>query len=107
NVEIIVKQVNNVLVVPTSAIHTVGTLSYVYVLKNGKEVETRVTLGASGDAETQITSGLSVGAVVVIASLRATVPSGTSSPFGFPGGGGGGGRFTRVGGSGGAVVFGG
>ena len=42
DVEIVVTQVNNVLVVPTTAVHTIGTASFVYVLKNGKEVEQQV-----------------------------------------------------------------
>ena len=58
DVEIVVTQVNNVLVVPTTAVHTVGTASFVYLLKNGKEVEQQVVAGASGGAYTQVKSGL-------------------------------------------------
>jgi hypothetical protein len=107
DVQLVIRQVNNVLVVPTSAVHTVGTSSYVDLLKNGQEVQQTVTVGASGGTYTQIVSGLKSGQEVVIASLRATVPSGTSGSgtlgrggfgggSGFPGGGGGG-AFTRGG----------
>ncbi len=106
DVELVIRQVNNVLVVPTSAVHTLGTSSYVDVLTKGKEVQQTVTIGASGGTYTQIVSGLKSGQEVVIASLRSTVPSGTSgsgtfgrggfgSGGGFPPGGGAG--FTRSG----------
>jgi membrane fusion protein, macrolide-specific efflux system len=115
SIELIIRQVNNVLEVPTSAVHTLGTASFVYVLKNGKEVDTPITIGATGDAETQVVSGLKSGQLVVIASLTATVPSGTGGATGgftrFGGGGlgGGGGGFGGggFGGGGGAVRVGG
>jgi hypothetical protein len=107
DVELVIRQVNNVLVVPTSAVHTAGTSSYVDVLKKGKEVQQTVTVGATGEPYDQILSGLKSGQEVVIASLSSTVPSSTSgsttrgfggSGFGGPGGfTGGGGAFTRGG----------
>ena len=78
DVEIVMSQVNNVLVVPTTAVHTVGTTSFVDLLKNGKEVEQPVTAGASGGAYTQVMSGLKSGQEVVIASLSRRIPSSTS-----------------------------
>jgi membrane fusion protein, macrolide-specific efflux system len=94
DVEIVVTQVNNVLVVPTTAVHTVGTTSFVYLLKNGKEVEQPVVAGASGGAYTQVTSGLKSGQEVVIASLSSRIPSSTSGgTTGFGGRGLGGGGF--------------
>jgi multidrug efflux pump subunit AcrA (membrane-fusion protein) len=106
-VEIIVRQSTNVLVVPTTAVHTVGTSSYVYLLKNGKEVEQTVTIGAEGTPYTQITSGLKSGQEVVIASLSSSLSTGSGTTgtgrTGFGGGlGGGAGGF-----GGGAGGFGG
>jgi multidrug efflux pump subunit AcrA (membrane-fusion protein) len=87
NVDIITKQVNNVLVVPTSAVHTVGSTSYVEVLKKGKESRQVIGVGASSGTETQVTSGLKSGQQVVIAALRASSGSSGNSTSGFPGGG--------------------
>ena len=93
-VELVTRDVANVLVVPTSAVHTEGTTSYVYLLKGGKEVQQTIGVGAVGTSETQVTSGLKSGQEVVIASLSARVPSSGSSSSGFSGRGGfGGGGF--------------
>ena len=108
DVEIIVRQATNVLVVPTTAVHSLGTSSYVDLLKNGKEVEQTVTIGAEGSPYTQITSGLKEGQEVVIASLSATIPSSTGTGTGravFGGGGFGGGGFGGGGGLGGGGGF--
>ena len=96
DVELVIRQVNNVLVVPTSAVHTAGTSSYVDILKKGKEVQQTVTVGATGEPYDQILSGLKSGQEVVIASLGSTVPSSTQrfdhpwlrrcGGFGGPGG---------------------
>jgi membrane fusion protein, macrolide-specific efflux system len=102
DVEIIVSQVTNVLVVPTTAVHSVGTSSFVYLLKDGKEVAQPVTVGATSGTYTQIKSGLKSGQEVVIASLSSRIPSSTSGS-GFGGRGG----FGGLGGGGGAVFFGG
>jgi len=109
-VEIIVRQATNVLVVPTTAVHTLGTSSYVYLLKSGKEVEQTVTVGAVGSPYTQITSGLKSGQDVVIASLSSaslSTGSGTTGTgravFGGGGLGGGAGGFGGGGGFGGAA----
>jgi uncharacterized membrane protein YgcG len=109
DVELVIRQVNNVLVVPTSAVHTVGTSSYVDVLKNGKEQEVKVTVGATGEPYDQILSGLKSGQEVVIASLSSTVPSSTSGAStrggGLGGGGGFGGGGGGFGGGGGGGTF--
>jgi macrolide-specific efflux system membrane fusion protein len=85
--------VGNALYVPSAAITTTGTVSTVEVLKNGKETQQRVTTGLVGNSDSQITSGLTAGEVVVeptvsVASTGAASTSSTSS--GFPGGGSGG-----------------
>ena len=117
DVSIVVSQVTNVLVVPTTAVHTVGTGSFVDMLKNGKEVAQPVTTGATSGEYTQIKSGLKSGQEVVIASLSRSTTSGSGTTgggfagrggFGGLGGGGsvaseaggGGAFFTRGGGGG-------
>lgn len=102
---IIVLQRSGVLTLPSSAVHSVGTASYVYELKNGKEVEHTVGVGAVGTTSTQITSGLKSGTKVVLANLSQSISTGSnstgSSRFGGFGGFGGlgGGGFTGGGGS--------
>jgi multidrug efflux pump subunit AcrA (membrane-fusion protein) len=68
----------NVLVLPTAAVHTDGTSSYVYVLSAGNEARKAVTVGSQGSDTTQITSGLTSGEEVVETVVTATVP-GTST----------------------------
>jgi HlyD family secretion protein len=95
---------DNVMTVPTSAVHRSGTTTYVETLTNGKPVRRTVKIGAVGAALTQIRSGLSDGQRVVLANLGAAVPSsstnltsgsGLSSRFG---------NGTQVGGGSGPVV---
>ena len=93
---IITKIDNNVLLVPTSAIQTVGTSSTVRVLNNGKITTVPVTTGDSSGSQTAITSGLSEGETIVTSVVSAT--AGSTSPFsGTLGGGGGGAVFRAVG----------
>jgi hypothetical protein len=101
---IIVLQRANVLTVPSSAVHTLGTSSFVYELHAGKEVEHTVGVGAVGTTLTQITSGLKAGTNVVLANLSLPVTTGsTGLGSGFTGGGLGGlgGGLGGFGGSGG------
>ena len=113
NVSVIVASADNVLELPTSAITTTGRLSTVTLLKNGKQTTQTVTTGLAGDTDTQITSGLSAGDVVVEPSVTADAapvpvaparaPAASGGGAGFFGGGGGGapgrrrGTFTRGG----------
>lgn len=105
---IIVLERSGVLTVPSSAVHTVGTASYVDELKGGKEVEHAVTVGAIGTTLTQITSGLTSGTKVVLANLSQSISSGSTNTtstgtgrFGGFGGFGGGGLGGLGGGFGG------
>ncbi len=107
NVTVVTKTVPNALTVPTSAIHTIGARSFVFVPSGKGEKRVVVTLGASGGGLTQVTSGLKAGQSVVIANRSAALPTlatGTRA-FGkraFGGGGGlGGGAFGGGGGLGG------
>ena len=110
---IITKVDDNVLLVPSAAVQTVGTASTVKVMKNGQISTASVVIGDTSDSQTVITSGLSEGDTVVTSVISPTTTSATtsSSPFsgglrlgGF-GGGGGGGATTR-GGAGGAAAAG-
>ncbi|HUZ89611.1 MAG TPA: efflux RND transporter periplasmic adaptor subunit [Candidatus Acidoferrales bacterium] len=107
NVSVTVVNTPDVLVAPNSAISTIGTASYVTVLgRDGKtKTRTRVELGAVGDTTTQVTSGLSSGARLVLPSLALTT-GGTGARGAGRGGvlgglGGGGGLGVGSGGGGG------
>ena len=92
---LIYKQLADVLLVPTIALHRAsdGSESVNKVI-NGKVETTTVKVGPSSGAETQVTSGLSVGDVIQIQVAR-------------PGAGTGGGSTTRTGTFGGGGGFGG
>jgi macrolide-specific efflux system membrane fusion protein len=95
---IITKVDDNVLLVPSAAVQTVGTASTAKVLKNGQVSTVTVQTGDTSDSQTVITSGLSEGETVVtsVISTATTTSSTGTSPFsgglrlgGFGGGGGG------------------
>jgi macrolide-specific efflux system membrane fusion protein len=103
---IITKVDDNVLLVPSAAIQTVGTTSTVKVLKNGQVLTVTVQTGDMSGSQTVITSGLNEGDVVVTNTIStATTSTATTSPFsgglrlGSFGGGGGGGGAARGGAS--------
>jgi multidrug efflux pump subunit AcrA (membrane-fusion protein) len=90
-VSIVVLQRTDVLTVPTSAVHNVGSRSVVDVLQGGKSVARPVTTGATDAARTEITSGVNPGDQVILANLNASVPSNNTTRPGGAGGFGGGG----------------
>jgi multidrug efflux pump subunit AcrA (membrane-fusion protein) len=91
SLSIVVGHSVNALSVPTSAVHSVGTLHTVTVLSGGKPTTVRVELGTTGAERTVITSGLKAGQVVVLAALGAAIPSAGTNTGQFGGGGLGGG----------------
>ena len=101
---IITKVDDNVLLVPSAAVQTVGTTSTVRVLKNGQVSTVSIQTGDTSGSQTVITSGLSEGETVVTSVISTTTTTSTgSSPFsgglrlgGFGGGGGGGGAATTT-----------
>jgi hypothetical protein len=102
--------VGNVLAVPTSAVQSLGTRSYVETLSDGTLARKVITVGMVGDVYTQVLSGLHAGESVVLADYAAPVPSSNTDTLGglagFGGAGfGGAGTFRErvVGGAGGAV----
>jgi hypothetical protein len=102
SVSIIVKQLDNVLAVPTLALSSSGGKTVVTVQKNGKNTTVPVTIGTVYGAETQITAGLKDGDVIVMPSFSGTGTGTTGTGTGgrgFGGGfGGGGGGFGGGGG---------
>jgi len=99
DVSIIVKQLNNVVEVPTAALTYNPTSGQATVteVKNGKDVTVDVTVGQAADGETQITSGVSSGDSIVERVFKFTGGAGRTGGAGITGG------FTR----GGAGGFGG
>src|SRR5262249_47271145 len=91
------------LIVPTSAVHTLNNFHFVTVLQGHTTSNVRVEVGVVGPENTQITSGLQAGQVVVLADLKQAVPS--SNIANRFGGGGLGGALTGggLGGGGGFV----
>ena len=106
-VSITLADVSDAMTVPTSAVEGIGAASFVTVLQRGKPETVRVSVGATGPVDTQITSGLSVGEQVVLADLSTPLPTNTN-PFAsrsLTGGGGGfGGARTGVGAAGGRAA---
>ena len=72
NVSIVVEQRDNILLVPNRAVKTSGKQKTVTVLKDGKSTQVTVTLGLSGDTQSEVTSGLNEGDVVVIQQTTTT-----------------------------------
>ena len=96
DVVLIVKQVTDVLSVPTRSLHTEGGATVVYRQVGGERVSTPVGVGTAVGPTTQITSGLHDGDQVEVAAAR----SGGTGGGGQRRGGGAGGRGTGGGGSG-------
>lgn len=70
------------VVVPTSAVRSLGTRSLVEVLNGGTVQPALVTVGVRGPLRTQVLSGLEVGQRVVLADLSSTVTSDSSTTTG-------------------------
>ncbi|MDH2430383.1 HlyD family efflux transporter periplasmic adaptor subunit [Sphaerisporangium sp. TRM90804] len=94
--QVVVAKADDALTVPTAAVRTAGGQSTVTVLRDGRQVTTRVEVGVKGDSTTEIRSGLAEGDQVV----RGTPGTGGQLQGGFPGGGFPGGG-VRIGGGGG------
>jgi HlyD family secretion protein len=89
-VTITVKQINNVLLVPSRAVRLVNNQLVVYVLSNGQPQEVNVTLGASSDTMSEVvSSNLKAGDLIILnpPSTLFTRPSSNGSGGGGLGGG--------------------
>lgn len=99
DVSIIVRQLSNILTIPTQALHTSGAQTIVYESRGGHQVSKAVTTGVTSGAQTQIVSGLTAGEQVVVpvtaggGTARARTTGGAATRGGFGGGGFGGGGF--------------
>lgn len=102
SVDVVINQVVHVLTVPTSAVHTTAAGSTVNVLVNGQLKSVPVQTGASDPTRIEITSGLKLNDVVVIAIVTSSVPSANGASVlgggGTRGTGGGGGFRAPAGG---------
>jgi macrolide-specific efflux system membrane fusion protein len=103
DISIIVKQLNDVVEVPTAAItySTTGGQATVTEVKGGKHATVDVTVGQAADDETQIVSGVTSGDSIVERVVKFTGGTGRTGGAGITGG------FTRGGGEGGTGGFGG
>lgn len=91
-VTVIVKQLDNVLLVPNGAVRLVNNQQVVYVLANGVVQEVPITLGATSDTVSQVlTGGLKVGDPIILnpPSTLFTRRTGGGGGGVFGGGGGG------------------
>jgi multidrug efflux pump subunit AcrA (membrane-fusion protein) len=110
-ISIIYRQLPDVLVVPAAAVQpAAGGKTVVYTMTGGRQVARDVTTGLTSGGLTQITSGLTAGAPVVVQIQRAVITGGSGSGNGGllgPGSGvkriqgGPGGNFVPAGGPGG------
>ena len=117
NIVIATGAVRNVMAVPTSAVQTRGSRSFVEVDSSGASTAKLIKVGMVGDTYTQVLSGLALGQSVVLADYSLPVPSSNTNTFGgfgaggFGAGGFGGGgafRIQRISGAGGPTgAFGG
>jgi hypothetical protein len=87
NVIIVVEQRDNILLVPNRAVKISSKQRVVTVLKDGKPMPVNVTLGMSGDTQSEVTSGLSEGDVVAVQQTTTTTSQGGGGFGGHPGGG--------------------
>jgi multidrug efflux pump subunit AcrA (membrane-fusion protein) len=86
---IIVRQVSDVLTVPTQALHTSSGTTYVNKIVAGKPVRTTVVTGTAYGFQTQVKSGLKAGDTVQVATFTRLPGSGGSGQTGPSGGEGG------------------
>ena len=113
-VSLIYKQLTDVLVVPTTAVHVVSGKQVVYEMSGTKQVAHPVSIGLASGGSSEVLSGVASGDQVVVPSTRtgagrtggtgATGRTGTGGGFGgggFGGGGFGGGTGTTRTGTGG------
>ena len=104
-ISIITEELQDVVVVPTTAIHYVGDGTTVTLDSGGQKVTRTVDIGAASGGDTQVTRGLSAGDKVYVTQITfhgaLSSGSGRSGLFGGTGGGGFGGGFGGGGAGGG------
>jgi len=100
-VAITVKELQDVVVVPTTAIHYSGNTTTVDVVSGGSTTSRVVTVGAASAGSTQILSGVSAGDKIAVPVVTFGGFGGAGGRTGIFGGGGGAGRTFPGGGAGG------
>jgi len=73
--------------VPTSALSSTARGSTLTVRRGGQDVRVSVVTGVQGDSTTQVVTGLSAGATVVLPATVITSSGAGGLPSGFPAGG--------------------
>src|SRR6202041_158423 len=68
-VSIITEELQDVVVVPTSAIHYAGNSTTVMLDSDGQKVSRPIGIGAASGGDTQVTSGLKVGDKVYVTQV--------------------------------------
>jgi HlyD family secretion protein len=86
NVTIVVEQRDNILLVPNRAVKIVNRQRVVTVVRDGAPTQVNVTLGMTGDSQSEVVSGLNEGDVVVVQQTTTTTQGGLGGgPGGFGG----------------------
>jgi hypothetical protein len=65
-------QRNDVVLVPNRAVRTVGRQHVATVLYQGQQIDVPVTIGLTGDTQTEVVDGLREGDVVLIGTTTTT-----------------------------------
>jgi macrolide-specific efflux system membrane fusion protein len=88
SLQIVYRQLSDVLLVPTLAVSRAGGAPTVLVQEGTRQVRTTITTGVSSGGQTQVTGGLTEGQQVLVAVPTGTGGGGTTGRTGeFPGGG--------------------
>ena len=74
NVELILKQIDNAIMIPTQAVIPILKGQQVYVSKNGKAQTVKVQTGLRNDSTIQITNGLKPGDTVITTGIMMLKP---------------------------------
>ena len=78
--DIVISDISDAILVPSSAIRTVDSQKTVYLLQNGALVPVAITVGEVGDTQTQVTSGnINAGDLIVLNPTTATSSETTTS----------------------------
>ena len=82
-VNVIVKQLDNVLLVPNRAVKRINGKTYIYLLQNNQPVQTEIQMGAYSDTNSEITGGTAKAGDLLVLNP----PTIAVRPAGGPGGG--------------------
>ena len=81
NIIVATGAVAHVVAVPTSAVQTLGSRSFVEIVSDGTLTRKLIKVGMVGDTYTQVLSGLTLGQSVVLADYSLPVPSSNTNTF--------------------------